>query len=272
MSDVDRRRSRRGRRACFWVSLGEPLANVGITAAERTLTPAEGRGAVSLTLGNYSDSPARRRVTVSAGDKEVLSQGPRRAAGSLLAHASASGRSAGGAGRASDDALAARQRGDAGRAAPANRRRREPLAGRPGPSGAGQGARSGFWRDARRIGPSGVRRGGTAGSSAAAGRVARRVRPGAGGLAREGRAAAISSVRSSWRSAIRCSWGSRSAAWCGQERCRSQPVPCARSCRRETRRSSECLTRRPARGQSRQFSSTSISIAPISFDRPTGRS
>ncbi len=56
----------------LWVSLGEPLANVGITAAERTLTPGEGRGAVSLTLGNYSDSPGRRRVTVSAGDKEVL--------------------------------------------------------------------------------------------------------------------------------------------------------------------------------------------------------
>ena len=58
----------------FWVSLGEPLANVGITAAERTLTPAEGRGTVSLTLGNYSDSPARRRVTVVAGDKEVLAR------------------------------------------------------------------------------------------------------------------------------------------------------------------------------------------------------
>ena len=58
----------------FWVSLGEPLANVGITAAERTLTPAEGRGTVSLTLGNYSDSPARRRVTVVAGDKEVLTR------------------------------------------------------------------------------------------------------------------------------------------------------------------------------------------------------
>ncbi len=58
----------------LWVSLGEPLANVGITAAERTLTPADGRGAVSLTLGNYSDSPGRRRVTVSAGDKDVLAR------------------------------------------------------------------------------------------------------------------------------------------------------------------------------------------------------
>jgi hypothetical protein len=58
----------------LWVSVGEPLANVGITAADRTLTPGEGRGAVSLTLGNYSDSSARRRVTVSAGDKDVLTR------------------------------------------------------------------------------------------------------------------------------------------------------------------------------------------------------
>jgi hypothetical protein len=58
----------------LWVSLGEPLANIGITAAERTLTPGEGRGTVSLTLGNYSDSSARRRVTVSAGDKNVLTR------------------------------------------------------------------------------------------------------------------------------------------------------------------------------------------------------
>ena len=63
MSDVAAGLARRGRdRGRLWVSLGEPLANVGITAAERTLTPGEGRGAVSLTLGNYSDSPARRRV------------------------------------------------------------------------------------------------------------------------------------------------------------------------------------------------------------------
>ena len=72
-ADGDERPSRRaraeegdveGRSGC---RVGEPLANVGITAAERTLTPAEGRGTVSLTLGNYSDSPARRRVTVVGG-------------------------------------------------------------------------------------------------------------------------------------------------------------------------------------------------------------
>lgn len=53
----------------LWVSVGEALANVGIIAAQRTLSIADGRGVVSLTLGNYSDSPARRRVTVSVADR-----------------------------------------------------------------------------------------------------------------------------------------------------------------------------------------------------------
>lgn len=63
-----------GEPGVLWASVGEPLANVGITAAERTITPAEGRGAVALTLGNHSDSPARRRVSVSAGDKLVVTR------------------------------------------------------------------------------------------------------------------------------------------------------------------------------------------------------
>jgi hypothetical protein len=58
----------------LWVSVGEPLANVGITAAERTISPDEGRGAVSLTLGNYSDLPTHRRVSVLTGDKPVLAR------------------------------------------------------------------------------------------------------------------------------------------------------------------------------------------------------
>jgi hypothetical protein len=58
----------------LWVSLGQALPNVGITAAERTLTPAESRGAVMLALGNYSDAPARRRVTVKAGEKDILTR------------------------------------------------------------------------------------------------------------------------------------------------------------------------------------------------------
>jgi hypothetical protein len=63
-----------GEDGVLWVSVGEPLANVGITAADRTLSPDEGRGTVSLTLGNYSDSPARRRLSVSAGDRNVLTR------------------------------------------------------------------------------------------------------------------------------------------------------------------------------------------------------
>ena len=63
----------RGEDGVLWVSVGEPLANVGITAADRSTSPG-GRGAVSLTLGNYSDSPARRRVRVSAGGTDVLSR------------------------------------------------------------------------------------------------------------------------------------------------------------------------------------------------------
>src|SRR4029079_4371505 len=47
------------------VSVGEPLANVGIVGAERSLSPAEGRGTISLTLANDSASPARRRLDVS---------------------------------------------------------------------------------------------------------------------------------------------------------------------------------------------------------------
>jgi Ca-activated chloride channel homolog len=56
----------------LWVALGESLANVGIIGAERTLSPDEGRGAVSLTLANNSDALARRRVHVTAGGKDVL--------------------------------------------------------------------------------------------------------------------------------------------------------------------------------------------------------
>lgn len=54
----------------LWVAVGEPLANVGILAAERTISPEEGRGTVLLTLGNLSDSVARRSVTITpAGSK-----------------------------------------------------------------------------------------------------------------------------------------------------------------------------------------------------------
>jgi hypothetical protein len=58
----------------LWVSVGEPLANVGIIAAERTLSPGEGRGVVSLTFGNYSDSSVHRHLRMIAGDKDVGSR------------------------------------------------------------------------------------------------------------------------------------------------------------------------------------------------------
>jgi hypothetical protein len=58
----------------LWASVGEPLSNVGIVAAERTLDTSAGRGTIALTLGNYSENPARRRVTVSVGQKELLAR------------------------------------------------------------------------------------------------------------------------------------------------------------------------------------------------------
>jgi hypothetical protein len=56
-----------------WVAVGEGVPNVGIIAAERALSPAEGRGAALLTLGNYSDVAQTRRVRIRAGEKDVAS-------------------------------------------------------------------------------------------------------------------------------------------------------------------------------------------------------
>ena len=58
----------------LWVAVGQPLANVGITAAERSLLPEEGRGAISLTLANNANSAARRQVSVTAGGKLVATR------------------------------------------------------------------------------------------------------------------------------------------------------------------------------------------------------
>ena len=57
----------------LWVAAGQPLTNVGIIAAERTIVPEQGRGSVVLTLGNYSDAAQTRRLRIVAGDKEVSS-------------------------------------------------------------------------------------------------------------------------------------------------------------------------------------------------------
>lgn len=57
-----------------WVAVGQRLPNVGIVEAQRTLIAGEGRGSVLLALGNYADAAARRRVTVTAGGKDILAR------------------------------------------------------------------------------------------------------------------------------------------------------------------------------------------------------
>jgi len=57
-----------------WVALGDPVDNVGITAAQRTSAPEENRGVVSLTLASNARAAATRRLSVYAGDKEVLAR------------------------------------------------------------------------------------------------------------------------------------------------------------------------------------------------------
>jgi Ca-activated chloride channel homolog len=57
-----------------WVSVGESLPNIGITGAQRTISPLYGQGVVLLTLSNFSGSPSRRRLTLAAGGKELSAQ------------------------------------------------------------------------------------------------------------------------------------------------------------------------------------------------------
>ena len=79
----------------LWVAAGEPLVNVGIVAAERTLSVEQNRGTVSLALVNNSTSPARRRLAISSGEKEVLAQELDVSVWRVVAHASTSSRDAG---------------------------------------------------------------------------------------------------------------------------------------------------------------------------------
>ena len=58
----------------LWVAVGQPLANVGITSAERSLLPEEGRGGISLTLVNTSSAAVRRQVSVTASGKPVATR------------------------------------------------------------------------------------------------------------------------------------------------------------------------------------------------------
>jgi len=57
-----------------WVALGDPVENVGITAAQRTSAPEENRGVVSLTLASNAGAATSRRLSVHAGAEEVLAR------------------------------------------------------------------------------------------------------------------------------------------------------------------------------------------------------
>jgi len=58
----------------LWASLGEPVANVGITAAERTAAQDDGRGTLFLTLTSNASAAVKRRLTVRAGEQDILAQ------------------------------------------------------------------------------------------------------------------------------------------------------------------------------------------------------
>ena len=58
----------------LWAAAGTPLPNVGITGAERSISPGEGRGAIALTLLNESGERARRRIEVVAGGNAIVSR------------------------------------------------------------------------------------------------------------------------------------------------------------------------------------------------------
>jgi Ca-activated chloride channel homolog len=49
-----------------WAATGVPLANIGIVDAHRSVNEDTKQGALSLTVRNYSDAPARRVLVVSA--------------------------------------------------------------------------------------------------------------------------------------------------------------------------------------------------------------
>ena len=57
-----------------WISVGEPLGNAGIIGAQRTLSPDEGKGTISLTLGSSFTDNTKRKLRLMAADKEIASQ------------------------------------------------------------------------------------------------------------------------------------------------------------------------------------------------------
>lgn len=58
----------------LWAAVGQSLPNVAITSAHRTLSPEHDRATISLTLANHGPRPATHRLTVAAGNKDVLAR------------------------------------------------------------------------------------------------------------------------------------------------------------------------------------------------------
>jgi Ca-activated chloride channel homolog len=54
-----------------WISVGEPLGNVGIIGAQRTLSPLEGKATISLTLGNSLNESTKRGIRLTVAGKEI---------------------------------------------------------------------------------------------------------------------------------------------------------------------------------------------------------
>ena len=57
-----------------WISVGEPLGNVGIIGAQRSLSTDAGKGTISLTLGNSSVENSKRQLRLITGGKDLLTQ------------------------------------------------------------------------------------------------------------------------------------------------------------------------------------------------------
>jgi hypothetical protein len=57
-----------------WAAAGQPLANVGIIDAHRSVNADTKQGAMSLTVRNYADAAAQRVLRVTAQDAEVLTR------------------------------------------------------------------------------------------------------------------------------------------------------------------------------------------------------
>ena len=57
-----------------WFASGEPLGNVGIIGAQRSLSPNAGQGTISLTLGNSSGQETKRQLRLVAGGNDLLTQ------------------------------------------------------------------------------------------------------------------------------------------------------------------------------------------------------